>query len=267
MRKLSLIALVLFMPFWCGCIVFYGHEQFYFKVVDAEYNIPVEGVKVLVDYIKIKAPILNAPRSREAMTDHNGLAELKVADYYSPQLQVIAEGYLPGGKLLEIQNENIIVFQIYQKPRPKIEIIVPDGYRGPVALELLFTDKLIQGKPGQRLFLYKILSNGYVPIQSSPLFVENMPLFFQIENDIVVARYENGNAIFADKLRQDAIGFRLVHTDRNKRLYIIGTKKERFDLYWKVHPEFDYGESVTRNFGESVLRDFDEDVFGLYFRE
>lgn len=267
MRNLTLTALLLFMPLWSGCIAFYDHSQCHFKVFDAEQNKPVEGAVVSVSYILYKMPVLNFPKPTETMTNQNGLAELKVANSFARILDISAEGYTP----LRIwgfqhdwpiidnfknQNENEFIVPIYRNPKPTIEIIVPDGYRGPVALDLIPDEKLIQEKPGKRNFSYKMMPNGYIPVQASPLL-------YEIDNIYsITARHENGNSISSIQDSPESIDFRLVVSsgfEAKKHLYIIGTEKERDDLDDKIWPVIDgkYGKGKY----------FDDEVFKSYFKE
>lgn len=252
MRNLALIVLVLFVPFWCGCIKFYSQEQYQFKVVDAEQNKPVEGAIVSVAYI-FKEPVLNAPKPAEVVTDQSGLAELKVADYKA-HLRARAEGYIPLRWLrfrkdspaqhnFKIQNDSEVIVSIYKEPKPTIEIVVPDGYRGPVALEFLASDKPAQVKAGQRFFSYNTSPKGYVQIQHSPLF----------DSCKIIARYENGNPVpRPSRSRPEQISFLRVYTRDQKRLYLIGTFKEEDELKRKLWPSADgalmYGGPYDENF-------------------
>jgi hypothetical protein len=238
MRNMLLFVLLLFMPFWCGCIRFYGHDQYQFKVVDAEQNKPVEGAMVSVYYL-FKEPLLNAPKPAEVMTDQSGLAELKVADFH-PCLRVKAEGYrtvnwiyiredVPVQHNFKIKNENEVLVSIYKEPKPTIEIVVPDGYRGPVALEFFPTDKLTLAKAGQRFFSYKMSLDGYV---AAPFW----PLFHRFK---IIARYENGNAVPRARRGSDLTGFSRVYSRDHKSLYFVGRFKEKVELKRELWPEVD----------------------------
>jgi hypothetical protein len=192
MRNMLLLVLLLFMPFWCGCVK-YSYETYQVKIIDAEENIPIEGADVSIGYMSKR---LFPPLSR-AVTNQRGLAELQVADGIYWFVNVSAEGYIPFNHTsfmnyylhrqdLIFQNNNELTVLICKKPEPIIEIIVPDGYRGPVILKEYIVD-MSPAEVGKRFFSYKMQSNGIFSVKV-------LPLFYGMDiGSIIKARYENGN--------------------------------------------------------------------------
>ena len=261
MKNLIAGIILLCLPFCGGCIAFYTYEKYHAKVIDAEANVPVNDVTINIRYLTM-VPYLNPARPVEVTTRQDGSAAFSVADYASAKWRIKAEGYLPiyeyGYRvpdIFNIETGNNVIIPIYQKPEPKIEIIVPDGYRGPVALHLIPANKWIQETPGKRAFSFTMMPNGYVPVQASLLFHD-------IDIFSITARYENGKKISCPRYKPDGpndICLLWVYSMGEKILYSIGTEKERDNLWNTVWVEIlDYGD---------IARTLDPDIFNSYFQD
>lgn len=254
MRNLVLIVLVLFMPFWCGCIHFYDYKKYQVRVIDPELDKPVENASISVRYWFPGRFSRKSPQMVRTKTNATGSAKVKVATDaapYSPICYIQANGYFSCQPTIEFLNRfagwvpiNVrtgsngeIIVPIYRRPGPNIEIIVPEKLKGPVALHLIQTKEWIQGKPGQRHFSYEVGQNGYLPIKASPL-LSSFILSLDYKNPGINVRRENGQEIlYAGRelgLEPDEIAFRWVYNEGPKFLYIIGTAQDRQTLHDKV---------------------------------
>jgi len=268
-----------------GCFKIYFYEDYPLKVVDAESNQPIEGALVRVDYFMPGGGffIPNSPKEMTVRTDVNGKVKLKYANnpgmwvwYYG----IEAEGYMRFISYLDRYhtfnqvNKSEYVASLYSKPDPRIEIIVPDNYQGPVAIEFVKTNDVNQSEPGQRLFSYHIQQDGYLAIETLPLFVPS-ELIHKVsyhmhpdvsENTVSVKR-ENGSKIKRiggqyeqvmessgqePEIEPDSIIFRYVWSEGSKILYLIGTEHDKEVMYNKMFPKERIG--------------WDRNVFNSYFK-
>lgn len=233
MRKMIFIFLVFVVPFLGGCFEFYGHEKYQFTVLDAEDQTPIERASVRVSYWS-KPFVLNCPGRNKAFTDQSGTVEFKVADYYPRFLRVDATGYVQvsssfsvhpmGPNFLRARDGNEMLVLLYKQPRPRIEVVVPNGYRGPVGMEYVSLDEMVQGKPGQRVFTVKADSLGYAKVEMSHMF-------HSVGASGVYVRYENGVGVQTSNYYSPVeIGLRQVAHRGNKQLYVVGTEKDVLDF-------------------------------------
>lgn len=259
MKNLISVFLFLSIFLFSGCIHFYDYKQYQMRIIDPELNQPVENASISVRYCFPGRIWRQMPKSVKEKTDASGLAKVKVATNsrpYAPICSIRADGYMhtaPSDIRMGIDtrwvpsntrvgNEGEVIIPIYKKPEPTIEIVVPDDYLGPVVIHLIQANEWIQGKPGQREFSYKVGQNGYLSIEASPLL--SLPVLYlahpDSNNSVITVRRENGQEIlFAGReheLKPDSIGFRWVHAEGPKILYIIGKAQDRQALYAKVRP-------------------------------
>ena len=265
-----------------GCVKFYHYENIAIKVIDPELDQPVENVLVSAEYSCMGGGLFigKGPKGTPDSTDSKGTAILKVATNALPWgvlgFSFSADGYIPVTLSLPIQSDkdSECVVPLYRRPLPKIECIVPDDYQGPVVIQILHSNELVMGEPGQRLFTYQLQNNGRVNIRITPLFnrhaLEYDMSVHRISSDDCrfIVKRENGRSIVrvgreyeqvleyagaADAVDPDTIAFRWVCDESSNLLFVIGTEHDRDVLYKKLYPE-------NRN-------RLDRDAFNAYFRE
>jgi len=255
MRNIISTFLFLSLFLFSGCIHFYDYKTYHVRVVDPELGKPVENASISVRYWFPGRFSRKSPKMVREKTNATGSAKVKVATDVAPYSQICniqANGYLScqptigflnrefsGWVPINIRtgNNGEIIVPIYRRPSLNIEIIVPDKFKGPVALHFIQIQEWIQGKPGQRQFSYEVGQNGYLPIKASPL-LSSFILSLDYENPGINVRHENGKEIlYAGRevgLEPDEIAFRWVCKEGPKFLYIVGTAQDRQTLHDKV---------------------------------
>jgi len=253
-------------------------------VIDPELNQPVEGVLASLKYSLIGRGLFlpKSPKNSTDITDRNGIAMLKVATYFDMYLGSIscsAEGYIPVSLMLPFQSENVneIIVPLYRIPLPRIELIVPDDYQGPVAIQIIQSNEWVMGEPGQRLFTYQLQKNGQLDIRITPVFslvklIDDIELhrLFSTDSDdcMFIVKRENGSNMIRvgreyewviqfggqeQKVESDRRAFRWVCDEGQRFLFVIGTEQDRDVLYKKLFPENRFG--------------LDLDAFNAFFQE
>lgn len=217
-----------------GCGFFRPHRPATLQVLDAETRLPISGAKISVRYPNMMD--FSAPLPSRRTTDATGVANLKLTKYHMLDVSVEAEGYvslLPSSSFVQGLYESgnaLHTVAMWKGPRPKIELLVPDGYRGPVKV-VCATGLPDDYALGQRLFQYRVDSNGRVVVRT-PQFVDASTLE-------MTARYHGGAAIPSSTAGHSDIAFRRVDSGRGVNadtlLYIIGTETEEEILRQSVN--------------------------------
>lgn len=267
-----------------GCVEFYHYKTIPIKVIDPELNQPVEGVLASLKYSLIGRGLFlpKSPKDTTGTTDRNGIAMLKVAtnfEMYLGSISCSAEGYIPVSLMLPFQSENVneIIVPLYRIPLPRIELIVPDDYQGPVAIQIIQSNEWVMGEPGQRLFTYQLQNNGQLDIRITPVFslvklIGDIKLhrLFSTDSDdcMFIVKRENGSNMIRvgreyewviqfggqeQKVESDRRAFRWVWDEGRRFLFVIGTEQDRDVLYKKLFPENRFG--------------LDRDAFNAFFQE
>ena len=61
---------------------------------------------------------------------------------------------------------------LYREPEPNIVIVVPNGYRGLLKIDMRPVPQWVQGGIGQRTFrFHATLTGGYVEVPATPLLL------------------------------------------------------------------------------------------------
>ena len=146
-----------------GCAS-YSYERLNIVTIDGESGTPVNNARVTVRYIQKFRP-LNPPANVDVRTREDGTATVRVADF-GPQWKVTAPGYLTfhssGYRMATTRLPDVfyrrpsktVEIPLYRTPQPIVNVIVPNGYRGPLKVVRLPVDGSIQEHPGQRRFLF-----------------------------------------------------------------------------------------------------------------
>lgn len=236
-RVISLVFAVLVQAN-CGCGVFRERRPMTVQVLDGDTREPVGGATVRVSYPNMLD--FTAPRPTEATTDRNGLATLRVADYrwhwvradhsdyrVSDDFRLDATEFRELPKRGDGRVKHTFLAYSNSTPRPTVELVVPNGYRGPVKIRYETEE---QPTAGRRSFKFQVSPTGHVTIRG-PRLVAERP-----KPDFAVA-YEDGTAISShgsqDRPGQDA--FRWVHCGTDSDLYVIGTEADDAGLHARVH--------------------------------
>jgi hypothetical protein len=148
-----------------GC---YTYEPVRFCVRDAESGEAIAKAKIEV----VHPYVLNLfpPKDAGAVTDEHGDAVVRVADS-TPMFTAEADGYIPPHFLLPVKGrvDRRQEVWLYRLPRPTVEIVLPDGYRGLLTITLEPTESKIQESSGKRHFVFRASAEGAVRIVTTPL--------------------------------------------------------------------------------------------------
>jgi hypothetical protein len=240
-----------------GCILMYHYKTASVSVLDAETSAPIAGANVSIEYGYILS--VPTPKAPVAVTDANGFSTMQVATLDERYNRVSAPGYIDFRATSPNKSpaDTPMVFRLYKLPEPSLTFIVPDGYRGPVMLDLHPSDAWIQGNIGERQFTYTIPSSGYVSVQATPLltrtyFIENVN--FKTKNGIPIPEkqsYQTGSTLSVTE-----VGFEYPNNLQNnyRQLWVVGNKSDFDDIDTKIN-----GVPNNRNFDHKVFNQiFDE---------
>jgi hypothetical protein len=164
------------------------------SIVDAETGQPIAAAQVRVGYGTVMA--ICVPSSNSTVSTNQGVAVFDTATGVPQDWKVSAEGYIPEAQYAWVENDDrqILSFHLYRLPTPAVTLIVPDGYRGWIAVAVKRTESWVQdGKIGERNFVYRLGKDGRAEITASPLLVRGQgpdPVKFKF-----IAKFENGTLI------------------------------------------------------------------------
>jgi hypothetical protein len=216
-----------------GCQGFYQYRPLPVLARDAETKEPIPGVQVEVTYPHV--PGADAPQATSRVTDKEGIARLRAAPSGAgARVTATADGYLDAAKPLPAADLNAlppaypfeaverraaaVVMELYARPRPMIELIVPAGYRGPVRVEIEVREDL-PCSPGQRWFPC-VVSPARAGRAIGPAVLGHQPDF--------CARYADGPALNVEP-RDGAVGLWWLGGAGGRRTFLVGTRREYDD--------------------------------------
>ena len=126
---------------------------------------------------------------------------------------------------------------MYAEPRPTVELIVPNGYRGVIKAEVQVQEET-PGPPHQRSFSYAVPASGIVQVPGPPLFGHLAPADF-------CRRYADGTALSRDA-KEPEPGFWWLTYDGQYQHFLVGMRSE-FDA---LRHDYDKkGEAEHRSSG------------------
>ena len=205
LRAARYIALLL-LAVHTGCIAIYTRQNVPLRVVDAETNEPIAGAKVedrQWAYISMNQPGWAGANSDEqgrlTLRLARGLAGAKISD----QWRVSAPGYVPwfthGPLELMLEDRSPVstsdaarqgvrfLLRLYREPKPRLDVVIPHGYRGPVRIRRIPIGNDVQSPSGQRVYECRVSP-------PEPFVVRAPRLLYAFDIE-VTARYENGTEI------------------------------------------------------------------------
>ena len=197
-------------------------------VYDAETELPIAGANIVTHPIGIF--LLGMPKDGKAISGKNGRTSIRMPTL-NPMWRVSADGYQTDGGYRSEKGEK--TFHLYKGPRPKINIVVSDGYRGPLKVEMRLVSDRIQNEIGKREFTFRATPDGFVAFKATPLLLmtQDDPTMNR-QGDEIHAVYQNGLHV-PDNYRHKVsdIGLRWVsHAYGEKKLrilYVIGNDKDK----------------------------------------
>jgi hypothetical protein len=223
-----------------GCQALYSYRPVTVLVRDAETNKPIPGAVVHVSY-PLTRPSLG-PYDSTATTADDGTAHVRAAPAGEAGLRVEANapGYLPEvlnvpvQAIEEIRTAPLIgtepprpasfVLDMVAGPSPKVELVVPDDFRGLIRAEVQVHDE-VPCPPGQRLFRYQVEPSGYVLVSGPAMLRRVFTPDYQ-------ARFANGTPVSREGGILDVV-FRPLKADIDVQYFVVGNRKD-FDEVRRV---------------------------------
>jgi hypothetical protein len=203
-----------------GCVVFNRSAKLQASVRDAETNAPIPGANVHIATMLMAVEAFPGPNT--AVTDDSGVAVLKAAISRPQTWTIRAAGYLPEPTYKKVENPGPLEFRLYKRPAPHVSSIVPNGFHGPLEVQLQRMPGG-QNKVGEREFFFIASATGFVRIDATPLLAN---LGFNIHT--IDAEFEDGTKIPQEdyKLRPPVVGLRFMDIVGNKILFAVGTEQD-----------------------------------------
>jgi hypothetical protein len=221
-----------------GCIAFYLPVPVQVTVRDAETGAPIPDAHV--DVFTNAMFLLNMPHPESAVTNQQGVARMTAATSMLQTWRTAADDYLSNNELKVLYKSEPLEFRLYKKPAPLVNISVPNGYRGPLKVDLRPIPGWIRNKPGERDFRFKASPTGYVRIDATPLLLRSL------YNLDVHAHFEDGTAILkVDYMtRPTEVALRWVDILDNRVVFAVGTEQDEQAVRSRV---FDYANGDPNN--------------------
>lgn len=219
----------------CGCQML-ATRPVEVMVIDAETGQPIEGARIDVEVAPLSPLKLSRRKLRSGRyTDKQGRTEV-----LGPLLMGFvpsADGYLDQTTFWPMLPTNgqirdgMATIRLYAEPRPKVTIVVEDGYRGPILIERFPNSDWVQGEVGQRDFVFRANKNGYIRIDATPL------LMGYWETSGLTARYANGKEIpeWDGNLEDNDVGLRWGTSNAMKQVVVVGTKDDHDRIVRMFH--------------------------------
>jgi hypothetical protein len=107
--------------------------------------------------------------------------------------------------------------EVFAGPRPKVELVLPPGYRGVVKAEVRVSQSG-QWPAGQRQFSCTVPANGVVRVEGPAVFGHGY-------GPEVVAKFLNG-ASCPNEPKDDEVGLRWIRRDGNDIYFAVGTRAD-----------------------------------------
>ncbi|HEV3440906.1 MAG TPA: carboxypeptidase-like regulatory domain-containing protein [Gemmata sp.] len=235
LAQLVLFPLVIFTA--VGCQMMHPSIPVAMTIRDAETKAPIPGAEVVFLYPTDDSS--SHARDSTGKTDPNGVAQIRAvsADDALPQVKISAPGYLPeqkglpGDALRAIKAANPfwsstshqspveIAMEVYRGPVPTVELMVVNGYRGLIKVEVRIREDVVY-EPGQRVFPRNVPTDGSVQVEGPPILRRDHGLVF-------CARYGDDNALIPTQdLKDDEVGFRWLRCEGRTEFFVIGTRAD-----------------------------------------
>jgi hypothetical protein len=185
------------------------------EVRDAETREPIAGAQVRVWHAAIHSV------TSSGTTGPDGLAQIPAppADDTPLIYEFMAKGYMArqmDHPLKRVQGG--VTLELFAEPRPTLELVVANGYRGVVRAKIRVQDDLTY-PPHQRLFSYPVPASAFVEAVVPPLFARGSTPDLRV-------RYAEGTPLSRDAKPYE-VGCRWLKSDPDSEyVFLIGTQWE-----------------------------------------
>ncbi|MFO0937630.1 MAG: hypothetical protein U0798_14080 [Gemmataceae bacterium] len=215
-----------------GCRTVGMDTGFNVRVIDAETKLPLPDATVQLS----EAQYNDVAREIDSKTEKTGIARFRELPGESDcVLTVAANQYLPHiTTLYEAKNaaisnstfasdpmlpanKRIVQVELFAAPRPTIELVVPNGFRGLIQADLQIDPTQISSSQMRR-FRYDLDQNGHATVTGPPVLQCVLPADF-------IAISSDGTPMPVPKLPFD-VGLRIVAKTDAADYFVIGTELE-----------------------------------------
>ncbi len=219
-----------------GCLSLHRYRPVSVLVRDAETKKPLAAADLHVSYPLTRASL--SPTESTAATGDDGIAHLSVAATDTGlSIEAAARGYLPevlnvtGEAASRIEPAHLFedtdrrpatfVLEMYAGPRPTVELILPDAFRGVVKAEVQVQDDAPL-PPGQRSFRFRVNETGEVQVVGPAMLRRVYPPDYR-------ARRTDGTVV-SQEAGPDEVGLRPLKSEGNMQYFVVGTRAEYEEL-------------------------------------
>jgi hypothetical protein len=214
-----------------GCHTIEPSTPIAVHVRDAETHAPVPAVAVRL----WRYGSHESDREANFVTDADGVAHARVGspDHGGVMLEVSGPNCLPTQVTLPREVADALAtarplqpyegpplsvdVDVFAGPRPKVELVLPPGYRGVVKAEVRASQSG-QWPAGQRLFSYVVPTGGVVRVEGPAVLGHGY-------GPEVVAKFVNG-APCPNEPKNEEVGLRWIRRDGNDIYFAVGTSAD-----------------------------------------
>jgi hypothetical protein len=226
--------LTLFLAAGPGCLAFHRYRPVAVLARDAETGKPIPGAEVQVSYPY--TPPSRSPYNSSATTEADGVARVRAAPAGEAgiRIETTAQGYMSDSRTLAIaeveelepeplfgaaeSKQPAVVVELYADPRPRVELVVPNYYRGKIKVEVRARAE-VPCQPGQRVFRFDVPADGVVRAVGPLLLGRVYAPDYQ-------ARFADGKPIPREPKENDVVGFWWANSGNDVQYFLIGTRTE-----------------------------------------
>jgi hypothetical protein len=205
MRQTILLPTVLLLAAVAGCGTSYSYSPLAVLARDAETLEPVPFVDVRASYVGWPKGPLYPPKPDTGLTDRRGMATLNAsADTGGPIVRLRSDDYdhataparlvdqwcrrVESGTNRGDPHEPDVVVDMWANPRPLIEVVLPDGFRGIVQLGI--PEPAPPPVPRRRHFRVEVPAHGVVELPPAPVLREyDIRAFYHV-------RFADGRTVY-----------------------------------------------------------------------
>ncbi len=220
---------LLLLPTITGCHMLHPTPTIPVVVLDAETKEPIAGAEV---QLWTRLDVSPGHVEPSGITGPDGMARIKVAISKEADvlIHVCAPNYLPDAVDLMLAGKGAgappggAIVEMFAGPRPTIQLLVPDNFRGDLKVEVKIQDDA-QSHIRQREFLYKV-----PPL--TPLNVAGMPVVVHVVGPPVFERglgpefhglYANGTPMPKEPKDSELV-LRWVRSEGLDQYFVVGSK-------------------------------------------
>jgi hypothetical protein len=198
-----------------GCQSLHPPPPVAVEVRDAETKQPIEGARVRMWHQAVHSVATTGTTGADGVAR---IAEPPAGD--TPILyEVGANGYLARETDHPAERTAAgVVFELFAEPRPALELVVPNSFRGVIRMKIHVQDDLAY-PAGKRVFPYSVPASGEVDVALPPIFGRGA-------TPEIRTRFADGTAIPRDA-KGFEVGCRWLKADpENGYIFVIGTQWE-----------------------------------------